>query len=229
MSELTVCAVMLVNGRAEMVRRACVSYLAQAYPNKSLLVLDTGTPRQHITVPNVYTATYPEWAGKTIGELRNLANERVRADVIAHWDSDDWFDPRRLEEQVALLQSTGKACVGYRELLFWDTRRDAGESWVYRHPDPRWCAGASFLYRRRFWVARPFDDAPHEDQRWWMQHAEQFVGCSSLIQGGPRMIAHIHGANTETIPRKVLQASGGGVWRRAPEWDEYCAERMALT
>jgi hypothetical protein len=42
----------------------------------------------------------------------------------------------------------------------------------------------------------------------------------------PRMIAHIHGANTEHLSREQLAT--GMCWRRAPEYDEYCAKAMNL-
>ena len=182
------------------------------------------------------------------------------ADLIAHWDSDDWSHPRRLEEQVALLEGSGKACVGYRELLFWDTRGvdpraenagpgsyyetcPKGEAWLYRNPDPRWVCGASMLYRREAWKACLFDDAPHEDQRWWLKNAEKCVSCSSMWNWNheptmvypfdspiaePRMIASIHGGNTEAYRREDMLSGGGGNWKRAGEWDGYCAGVMKL-
>lgn len=198
----TVCCVLLANERSELVNRAVTSFRAQTYERKRLLIWDT-------------TRTWgPEWAriddervsvshptGATIGRLRNEANAYAmsdtftpggaRVDLIAHWDLNDWSHPRRLEEQVALMEATGKQCVGYRELLFWDTRvigfpvREfayAGEStlpvevthpmsgmgprneaWIYRGDQRNWAAGASFLYRRELWEKQPFEDG----QRWW--------------------------------------------------------------
>jgi glycosyltransferase involved in cell wall biosynthesis len=245
-SNPTVCCVLLVNGRAEMVRRAIKSFKAQTYQNKELLVFDSGVDSAG------YLGDYDNvshhwvddcWRGRTIGVLRNEANARGESGLIAHWDSDDWSHPRRLEEQVELLQYTGKQCVGYRELLFWDTRVTPGEAWLYRNDDPRWVAGASMMYTREAWEACPFYDAPHEDQRWWMKNSEKCAGVSSMDtiicvtrmpnryinpDGEPRMICQMHADGTEQIPRKVMESGGGGVWKRAAEWDGYCERTMKL-
>jgi hypothetical protein len=277
MSSPTVCCVLLVNGRAEMVRRAIASFRAQTYDHKQLVIWDT-TPGcgsawsgegfddgYLIFTPDVNKAALE---GSSIGKLRNAANRYGldhyilgMPELIAHWDSDDWSHPRRLEEQVALLQYTGRQCVGYRELLFWDTRIDPDayfeapdgrkfpddgphdEAWLYRNDDPRWVAGASMLYTREAWEACPFDDAPHEDQRWWMRNAEKCTGFSSREtimcvakmpegylnrDGEPRMICQMHADGTEQISRKVMESGGGGVWLRAPQFDSYCERTMKL-
>lgn len=200
---------MLVNGRSAMVKRAIASYQSQAYVAKPLLVLDSGKTAVKDTPYgecNATTVWMPDMCGATIGALRNAANwcavDRFNADLIAHWDSDDWSHPRRLAEQVALLEASGKACVGYREVLFWDTRADPNyrerfpaenekawreivegcapsrnEAWIYRNPDPRWVCGASMMYRREAWEACPFDDAPGEDRLWWLKNAAK---CASV-------------------------------------------------
>lgn len=276
MTQPLVVCVMLTRDRPEMARRAIASFQSQNYERKRLYVLDSGKgmgaisalPDRHPELGIVYHRTQAEckYTGRlrTIGDLRNYANEwvfRDGADLIAHWDDDDWSYPRRLEEQVALLQASGKQCVGYRELLFWDTRCEAcdpidtmtgaiihmqncppGEAWLYRNDDPRWVAGTSMLYTREAWEACPFDDAPHEDQRWWLKNAEKCLGQSSIDseylydgathprggQHAPRMIAQIHTGGTEQIPREMMHSGGGGVWRRAPEYDGLCERTMKL-
>ena len=244
---MKVSVVTLTNGtRPAMLARAIRCVVASTHPDIEHIVFDAAP-----------------YAGRTIGYIRNIANSCAAGELIAHFDDDDWSYPRRIEEQVALLQASGKQCVGFRELLFWDTRCEAcdpidtatgaslhaencppGEAWLYRNDDPRWVAGASMLYTREAWEACPFDDAPHEDQRWWMKNANKCVGISAIdstrleeFQSGdqiqrdaagdmdPRMICGIHGGNTETYDRAAMLA-GSQVWRSAPEWDKYCEEKM---
>jgi cellulose synthase/poly-beta-1,6-N-acetylglucosamine synthase-like glycosyltransferase len=265
MSEPTVCCVMLVNGRDAMIKRAIASFRAQTYDvvSRWLLILNTGEKPCSLDgsdAENEIEFRCRHHNGKTIGALRNIANAcSSSVDLIAHWDSDDWSHPRRLEEEVALLEATGKQLVGYRELLFWDTRTKVslkdvpsgryltahhdGEAWLYRNPDPRWVCGASMLYRREAWEECPFDDAPHEDQRWWLKNAERCIGVSALQSSNvdaddcslsePRMICGIHGVqgkggNTEAYRREDMLSGGGGVWQRAPQWDSRAGKVMAL-
>lgn len=268
MSQPTVCAVMLVDGRQEMTRRAIASFRAQTYERKRLLIWDTGKKPgvrlNDFSDPNIwYDRSSPQ---STIGAMRNDANRiacyagPLSADLIAYFDSDDWSHPCRLAEQVALLEASGKACVGYREVLFWDTRivqievdpsrtgpdgtgvlgvvKSVGEAWIYRNPDPRWVCGASMMYRREAWEACPFDDAPGEDQLWWLKNAEKCLGdvMPHPMLADPRMICGIHGQNTEAYRRHDsalgkgdgMLSGGNGVWFRAPEWDEYAGRTMLL-
>lgn len=136
MSEPLVVAIMLVNGRPEMVRRAVASFLAQSYEEKHLLIYDTSEDRtqpdlcdsgdvedENITVRESNAINH-HGARKSIGYLRNraVANAGEDADIICHFDSDDVSHPQRIAEQVALLQSSGADACGYYEAPFWDTR-----------------------------------------------------------------------------------------------------------
>lgn len=241
MPKPSVCAVMLVNGREAMVRRAIRSFEAQTYENKWLLLLNTGEPMGFYTGSSV--CNLPSQAGQSVGELRNLANQLScehtnGAEVLIHWDSDDYSHLNRIAEQVALLESSGKECVGYRDMLFWnETPGQFCGAWMYSNHNPRYCLGTSLCYWRHVWEKRPFPDAPKRkgatgEDTLWIAEVDS-VGDRSLplrIDGGyqqfaePRMIASIHGNNTQDY--RYLEDSPS--WRRAPEFDGYCRERMAL-
>lgn len=238
-----VTAVLLTANRPEMTRRAIDSFWRQTYSNKNLLMLNSGD-----------TLSFPEFplhlctsSGKSVGELRNLANAAGSGKIIAHWDSDDLSHPNRLAEQVALLQSSGRECVGYREVLFWNTRgtSDAGghlvtstpggEAWIYRNPyDPSYCVGASLCYWRSAWERRPFEHvSAGEDTRWLM--GVKSLGFSAFghpeavaqgfIDRDWRMVCQIHaGSTTQGTPPREKKAE----WERVPQWDSCCRERMKL-
>jgi len=268
MNNPCVVAVMLVDGRREMVARAVQSFRAQTYRDAHMLVFDSGEDQFSWRQPHTCSSDEREgggcpvcldedltdwraseihvdareFRGSTIGALRNAANALAnRADIIVHWDSDDWSHPRRLEEQVGLLQASGKACVGYREALFWDTRGLTAEefhsgfdgaAWLYRNGDVRFVLGASMCYWRSAWESCPFDDAPHEDRRWWLRNAALCRAQSAVmyasVRGVPmsiaRMVCGIHGGNTEAYDRATMRSAPE--WRRTPGWDKYCQEVM---
>ena len=105
-----------------------------------------------------------------------------------------------------------------------------GEAWIYRNDEPRFACGASYMYTRALWEQQPFPDAPHEDRRWWLTPlvSNACVGANSvepMIE--PRMVCGIHGGNTESYDRAAM-AKATDVWRRAPEFDSYCAGVMQL-
>jgi hypothetical protein len=197
---------MLVNGRPEMVRRAVKSFKAQTYVPALLAEID-GLPRM------------------TIGEMRNKANAMCVSDIIVHWDSDDWSHPNRIAEQVALLQSSGADCVGYREMLFW--RTPAGEAWRYANPEQNFCLGTSLCYWRHVWERKPFEALPAapggtgEDWKW--QQGLKRTAVSAMAYK-PRMIASIHGGNTSDY--SILDNPKQRSFRRIPHWDEHCRKVM---
>ncbi len=119
MNAPTVCAVMLANGRPEMVKRAVACWHNQNYAGEKRILI------------------YNNNGDKPICTLRNLANAQTDADIIIHWDSDDWSHPNRIAEQVALLQASGAECVGYGQMLFYSTVRFCD---CYKSPGPPWYA-----------------------------------------------------------------------------------------
>lgn len=232
-----VAAIMLANGRPEMVKRAIASFRAQTYPaqRRGLFVLDTGATSlpDSIDTGGVVHWKAPGVASKPIGELRNIANRiasaqwssaaDVQPKLICHFDSDDWSHPDRIAEQVKLLQASGKECVGYRDLLFWDTRGNDprvlnavpgsyyetcpvfGAAYRFQSDDARYLIGASMMYTVEAWHRYPFTTTSHhyEDQDWWSHNNSRTLGVAAFdgysspgYSRDPRMVCGIHGTNT---------------------------------
>ncbi len=244
---MRVVAVMLVNGRQEMVDRAIRSFHSQTYQNKVLQIFDSGMPFLELEQPpgvdivRSFSVTGP----RPIGTLRNEVNEFASqggADVIAHWDSDDWSAPGRLTDQVDLLESSGADVVGYSEMLFWkhpmvaDRDRSGeresfppmpklvpqpGEAWLYSSPNPNYCIGTSLLYRAEAWRRRPFKHLNTAEDTEFCNHMK----CSATSAGvrEPLMIASIHSGNT-----CARIQPGKKEWKRAAYADDKSREAMKL-
>ena len=220
-----VTAVCLVDGRLAMVERAMRSFAAQTYPNRCLLLYDTGElalrgvwPDMLIPTGAVYVRTVRP-AGAKLGDLRNLANEAATGEILLHWDSDDWSHPLRIEEQVFdLIAAECADATGYNDLLAWnsgDPRHEPG-AWLYQGR-PNYMVGTSLCYWRQTWRNKPFPSLNSgEDHRWCSGLNGE--ATTSLRSVGAVIIAEVHGHNTH------LHLSPG--WTRAGEWDEYCSARM---
>jgi Glycosyl transferase family 2 len=227
----SVCAVMLTADRHELAAKAVACFLRQTYDNKALLIYDTGVPLPiELDQSKVAHAIAPE-RRLPIGALRNNAARLVNADVIVHWDDDDWSHPERISEQVELLQASGAEAVGYNEMLFW---RDS-EAWLWTNAtrNDRPC-GTSLCYWRKTWAGAPFHDelpsGPDSTSEYhhWTQSlrliAESSIprsrGMVSIGESIPRMVARIHGGNSSGQYKSIgNQASTS--WRRVPDWDEH--------
>lgn len=263
MSNPSVCCICLTADRQQLTDRAVRSFLAQDYEPLALLIYDTGK------VPYDYSryASYPnimpvrqDLRGEfvPIGKLRNMAlwvvshlpptdnesGDAEDADIICHWDSDDWSAPSRISEQVNLLVQSGKQAVGYNEMLFWQSRCKAvigdtgfglpcAKAWLYHNSDPRYIIDTSSCFWRSVWEAKKFPECHIGEGREWIKDLDT-LSVSSLAwwlnetpselphEQRPMMIAEIHGANTTTQRMNPQDVNTDGIpyWRRVPEWDE---------
>jgi hypothetical protein len=280
---------MLVNGRPEMVKRAIQAFEAQTYEMKVLFVFDSGSDFKLNSNKNILSVGVKSWCEskgiETVGELRNYANLwtttdapllfRLMPDLLCHWDSDDWSHPARLQEQVALLEMTGKECVGYSDMLFWQTAiigsvcgcnchidpehawasesctrcdgtgivvRDIGQdgsAWLWQTLDKRQPIGTSLMYRRSAWERVKFLATPNKagatgEEYHWLKQVDALAVTSlpdfhGEAEKRPRMIASIHGSNTQYYdPADYVEHNRGTSWARATEWDAVCRKEMAL-
>jgi hypothetical protein len=250
LSQPIVCAVMLTADRPEYARRAVECFRRQTYPAKRLLVFDTGVEpcglsELHSVEIGVFDCRLaPAHERRSIGELRNMAGRCTpRADILIHWDDDDWSHPNRIAEQAALLQSSWADCVGYREMLFWreieagfcvtdETEpvnpRGVGEAWLYSNPNPGYALGTSLCYWRRTWERKPFPATSVGEDLQFLTGLKvrgesavpftPFPGTTMLEK--PRMVARIHSGNTSNAYRPEAMARASE-WKRVPEWDSY--------
>ena len=129
--EPLVSCIMPTYNRRQFVPLAVRNFLAQDYPNRELVVIDDGSDPVADLVEGVPRVRYFRLPGRvTIGEKRNLACELAAGSLIAHWDDDDWYSPRRLSYQTEPIRSgaadiTGLATGGVLVL-------PAGEFWSIR-------------------------------------------------------------------------------------------------
>ena len=252
MTHPLVCAIMLTRDRPAMAARAVECFRRQTYERKFLFVFDTSISRALAQSPESEGQSccwVPGLRAKSIGALRNQANAVMpQASILIHWDDDDWSHPHRIAEQVALLQSSGADAVGYREMLTWRQIHNAGlgEAWLYSHPSPSYALGASLCYWRKTWEQRPFEDVSNGEDMKFIEglkvRTKRFDGIVDSIGDGivdlqrlvlmhPPMIYSIHGGNTgaSMLDPAAEVARGNKQWKRVPEWDDYCAERMKLS
>lgn len=204
MSEPSVVAIILTNGRDAMLKQAIECYRRQTYPNKSLLVFDTSPQMRDLGLGTGEIVVHAHEWKESIGFIRNAAVELAKnADVIVHFDDDDHSHASRIAEQVGLLQSSGAECVGFNKCLFWDERtamirihpdvphekgvlgvvESVGEAWLYSNPNPAYALGASLAYWRTTWTKHPFTDTPKpgssesEYQHWFGKVNVKSVSC----------------------------------------------------
>ena len=225
------CCILLTDDRQDLTDRAVKCFLAQTYEHRELLIYDTGTMPYGLPAVDSEDIAVIRPTGDLrgkVGALRNRAIEYAAgADIIAHWDSDDWSAPERIADQVSSLQMhTRYRAVGYHNILFLDSRDGRMNAWEYDYRDGNKALGASLVYWRRTWERQPFNEnrTSGEDTEW--HKIVPTRGLNGVCE--PMLIAEVHGANTSTVYTvfdnhvKHHQPE----WRRAPEFDSYCVGKL---
>lgn len=198
---------MPARGRPQLAQRALECWLAQTWPERELVILDDRDAPAFAKAPADEGVQYHSLTARyTIGAKRNLACSRAQGEIIAHWDSDDWYAPERLRDQVERLVSSGHAVTGYNICQF--EQLQTGERWLYKGA-ANYALGASLIYRRDFWRRHPFSEVQVGEDN-------EFVGRAwaermlVTADGTLMLIASVHPDNTSY--RQI----------RGPMWEKVC-------
>ncbi len=114
-------------------------FLSQDYPNKELLILDDGSDPVGDIVEGLPNVEYIRLDRRfSIGAKRNLACQRARGEIIAHWDDDDWYAPGRLYYQI------GPILAGQADMTGLEN------AYILHLPDGIFWTTHSHLHRRMF-------------------------------------------------------------------------------
>eukprot|EP01050_Picozoa_sp_SAG11_P025203 SAG11_NODE_5608_length_1510_cov_1.308292_2_plen_404_part_00 len=102
----SVCIMVPTNGRPEFVAHALAMIEKQDYPRlpMAVVVVDDSAPglqaQPQAHSDRIEVQYLRPMQQMAVGAKRNLAAATCRADVVVHWDDDDFFGPRRLLEQL---------------------------------------------------------------------------------------------------------------------------------
>lgn len=162
MSELPlISAVCLTADRSEFVQTAIEGFLAQTYPNKELIVYDSGEVSAHFRIVPGVRHVSPGFGIRSIGALRNAASWHARGEYLAHWDDDDIYATDRLERQFEFLKSSGADIVGADTAIFHSRRGNNPPAYYLYRGDRDGCpVGSTLFYRKSTWQERMFEDVP---------------------------------------------------------------------
>ena len=100
-------------------------FLQQDYENKELVIVDDGTDTIENLVPVHTQIRYIRIKkNMTLGEKRNFCVRESKADLIMHWDDDDWMAPYRISYQVRELLANKAEVCGLQQMYFYEFSTD---------------------------------------------------------------------------------------------------------
>jgi glycosyl transferase family 2 len=160
MSRPTVSVVVPAYRAACTIGRAVNSILAQTSPVDEILIVDDGSPED----PAAALASY---GGRVrllrkpnggAASARNFGLERCGGDLIAFLDADDYWEPQKLERQLAVLERHPEVGAVAGRFFIQDPGRErtlnlAGDPSLYDRVWDRPTGGIAFEIARRIWTS----------------------------------------------------------------------------
>lgn len=200
---LVSCIMPTTADRRRFVPQAVKCFQRQAYPNLELVIICDGEDDLSDLIPGDDERIHYFYLGferHTIGTKRNLACERAKGGLIAHFDDDDWSHQDRLSFQVGALLAEGAEVCAFSQLLFLEIA--SGLVWLTRTPallHPSLYLGFPFgtthLYQRSYWSKSPFPDVTLDEEIAFTLGAGR-QDQSVLVSDYRLCVATIHGSNT---------------------------------
>jgi glycosyltransferase involved in cell wall biosynthesis len=195
-----VSCIMPTQNRRRFIPRAIESFLLQDWPEKELVVVDSGDDRVEDLireVPNAkyifYTEPRSEWLPNVpIGTKRNIACENASGEIIVHFDDDDYSHPGRISNQIKYLRESGKSVVGYNWIKeFSEFTTNTND---YQVP-PGWAAGTSLCYLKAYWEKHRFP-ATSFGEDWTFIEVARDSGEFASCDGQKYITSTAHSGNT---------------------------------
>jgi hypothetical protein len=207
---MLVSAIMPTRARRVLSYTAVECWKAQTWEDRELVILDDADDPSFPVPPGDPGIRYYRGPREFIGVKLEKLSALAQGEVIIRFDSDDWSDPNRIQEQVDHLALTGKGLTGYHTLLFWDmrARRFAGYQW--RGPSGFAC-GTSMCYTRQFWQSHPWPPLREASDN-AVVYAAQKDNAIATLEGRQMCIARAHGNNTSSAQR-----IGQNNWPQVPD------------
>ena len=197
-----VSCIMPTYNRRQFVPQAVHYFWNQDYPNKELIIIDDGSDQIADLVSDDGRVRYIRLGRRTsVGNKRNLAVEASQADIIFHWDDDDWHAGYRIRYQVENLLKHHAEICGIDRLLFFELR--TRQLWLYEYPAQKkiWLAGGALCYRKSFWQRNRFADVNiGEDTRFVLNND---IKNALILPDFKFYLALIHTQNTSPKSLKL--------------------------
>lgn len=169
-------------------------FLSQTYWHRELIILDDSDDPSFPSGIRLDGVEYLRLDQKlNIPQKRNRCCEMAKGEVIAHFDSDDWSAPNRLDVQMETIRYTHAEMCGFNTMLFYDIQKNT----VYKYwGASNFIIGTSMLYTKKWWEAHRWNESKVKasDSLFWRVAAKEKV--ISVQQADGLQVARVHSDNT---------------------------------
>ena len=167
----SISVVTITRDRADFLAEALVSMARQDYPRGrvEILVADDGAGEP---VDNVRYLAHA--ARQRLGAKRNACLARATGELVATWDDDDYFAPKRLRAQAAELMRGGDLCFLGADAAY---RFDVSDGEFRENRGGSFVQPCTMMFKRELWGPKTrYDDGA--------DLGEDLAFLDALLEGG---------------------------------------------
>ncbi len=195
MPPLISCLMVTQPGRATLIQKAVACFHRQTYEQRELVIVHDS--HSNADAFGQFLQTEIESArivsaepGRTLGELRNVAIEQAKGELVCQWDDDDQYHPDRLKRQSdAMRESQADACFLASQLHYFAESRD-----LYARDMGRRGIEGTVMHRRRLPARYPA--MGKEEDTVFMRNLASH-SSTTVLHGAPWLYLRVfHGNNT---------------------------------
>lgn len=219
--------IMPTGNRSDFALQAVRYFQRQDYPTRQLIIVDDDTQDLSNRLPHDPTIRYVRVRpGLSIGAKRNLACELAGGEIIAQWDDDDWYSPRRLSAQVAPLLAGEADITGLEAGVFFELER-----WAFWQCTPSLhrrlfvsdVHGGTLVFWRRLWEGGPYPDRSLAEDALFLRQTQHRGARLRKLDNEGLYVYVRHGGNAwRLVCGQYLDPAG---WQRVAEPTCLAADR----
>ena len=146
-------------------RRPFISFIIKCFENQDYpkdkiewIIIDDGTDKIEDLVLHIPQVKYFKFDEKmSIGQKRNISNEKSSGEIIVYMDDDDYYPPNRISHAVDKLKKNPKAlCAGSSEMCIY--YKHINKMLKFGPYGPNHSTAATFAFKRELLKKTKFNE-----------------------------------------------------------------------
>lgn len=168
--------------RRPFIPMAIQCFMHQTYPREKMewIIIDDGTDPIGDLVAHLPFVRYFRYEQKmTLGQKRNLLNEKARGDILVYMDDDDYYPPQRVQHAVERLRDSKALCAGSSAMYIYFKHID--KMYQFGPYGQNHATAATFAFKRELLSQTRFDEQSSvaEEKKFLKDYTIPFVQLDS--------------------------------------------------
>jgi glycosyltransferase involved in cell wall biosynthesis len=144
------------------------------------IIIDDGTDKIEDLVAHLPYVKYFKYDNKmTLGQKRNISNEKAKGDIIVYMDDDDYYPAERVSHAVERLKNSKALCAGSSAMFIYF--KHINKMYQFGPYGPNHSTAATFAFKRELLQQTKFSEESSvaEEKKFLKDYTSPFVQLDS--------------------------------------------------